>query len=92
MVRAERKHEDLTISVCDDGEGADLEKIHRLLKEPSTVGQKGQVSGIGIRNVQERIQMFFGESYGLSANSLDDGGTCFNVRIPAWTEMPREDG
>lgn len=92
IIRAERKHEDLTISVCDDGEGADLEKIHRLLKEPSTVGQKGQVSGIGIRNVQERIQMFFGESYGLSANSLDDGGTCFNVRIPAWTEMPREDG
>lgn len=92
IIRAERKYEDLTISVCDDGEGADLEKIHRLLKEPSTVGQKGQVSGIGIRNVQERIQMYFGESYGLSANSLDDGGTCFNVRIPAWTEMPGEDG
>lgn len=95
-ILAHRQGDDLVISVRDDGEGADLDRIHHLLEDSVTVGQKGQekgqVSGIGIRNVQERIQLFFGEQYGLTVRRPAGGGICFDMRMPAWTSGHPEMG
>ncbi len=77
---------DLVIRVCDDGVGADLEKINRLLADTSPVGGKEKLSSIGIRNVQQRIRLFFGDSYGLTARGIEDGGVCFEIRIPVRTQ------
>ena len=77
---------DLVIRVCDDGVGADLEKINRLLADTSPVGGKEKLSSIGIRNVQQRIRLLFGDSYGLTARGIEDGGVCFEIRIPVRTQ------
>ncbi len=86
LVEARRQGEELIVRVTDSGVGGDLERIREVLGRPSTVGRKEWVSGIGIRNVHERIQLFFGEPYGLSAEKLPDGRLCFTVRTPAWTK------
>lgn len=77
---------DLVIRICDDGVGADWEKIDRLLNDKSPVGGKEKLKSIGIRNVQQRLRLFFGEPYGLTAYALTDGGVCFQIRVPVKTE------
>lgn len=89
LVEACRRGEELVVRVSDNGVDGDLERIREILGQPSTVGRKEWVSGIGIRNVHERIRLFFGESYGLTAEKLPDGGICFTVRLPAQTEDPQ---
>lgn len=86
LVEARLCEGELRIRVTDSGTGGDLERIREILGKPSTVGRKEWVSGIGIRNVHERIQLFFGEPYGLSAEKLPGGEICFTARMPAWTE------
>lgn len=86
LVEARLQGDELVIRVVDSGTGGDLERIREILGKPSTVGRKEWVSGIGIRNVHERLQLFFGEQYGLSAEKLPDGGICFTMRMPAWTK------
>ncbi len=86
LVEARLHGDELVIRVVDSGTGGDLERIREILGKPSTVGRKEWVSGIGIRNVHERLQLFFGEQYGLSAEKLPDGGICFTMRMPAWTK------
>ena len=50
------------------------EKAQTILKEKS--------SGYGVRNVNSRIQLEYGEAYGLSIESEPGKGTKVTVRIP----------
>lgn len=47
-----------------------------LRKEP------GDRTGIGIKNVNDRIKIYFGEEYGLTITSELDEGTCVDIRMP----------
>ena len=38
---------------------------------------------IGIRNVNERLQLLYGENFGVSISSSVGGGTCVTIRLPA---------
>ena len=38
--------------------------------------------GIGVKNVNDRLKIYFGEKYGLSIESELDVGTVVTVRIP----------
>ncbi len=77
----------MLIRVSDDGVGMDsgrLEALRRALDEPidySGVPGDGR-SGVGVRNVQERIRLYFGDEYGLSYESAPGTGTTATIRIP----------
>lgn len=71
--------EEIWIRVEDDGVGIPPHILHKLLKEDCL--HKG--SGYGVKNVNERIQLFYGERFGLSYESTQPGGTTVTVRIPA---------
>jgi two-component system sensor histidine kinase YesM len=43
-------------------------------------------SGIGVKNVHERIQLTFGGRYGLTIRSVLDEGTEVFIRLPALRE------
>ena len=45
-------------------------------------------SGIGIKNVSDRIKIYFGDSYGVKVESEPDVGTKITVRIPKITKEP----
>nr|WP_312288707.1 histidine kinase [Clostridium chromiireducens] len=42
-----------------------------------------QTKGYGLKNVNDRIQLYFGDSFGLSIQSAECVGTSITIRIPA---------
>ncbi|MGD9559736.1 MAG: sensor histidine kinase [Oscillospiraceae bacterium] len=76
--------DDVVIEVCDNGLGMTAEKVAGLLQAPAeNEAPKGrQGSGIGLRNVHQRIRLYYGEPYGLSIESELDEGTTVCIRLP----------
>jgi two-component system, sensor histidine kinase YesM len=69
----------IVIRVSDNGVGMDpgqLEALRDGLIEPN------QANGVGVRNVQERIHVYFGLDYGVSFESTPGRGTVATIRIP----------
>lgn len=85
-IRAFRDGEDVIIEVADNGPGMPEDLVEQLLSPhgPAVSGAKG--SGIGFRNVHQRIQLTFGPTYGLTILSEPDSGTTVRIRIPALDE------
>lgn len=81
IIRAYLKEEELYLSVKDNGLGMTEEKVNRLLDGNVNPSKKG--SGIGVRNVNERIQLYFGKEYGLKILSEPDEGTEIIVHLPS---------
>lgn len=79
-VRAYLKDGDLYIDVSDNGMGIPAELCETLLTDQSRIRSKG--SGIGLRNVHERIQLCYGRPYGLTIFSEPDVGTTVRIRLP----------
>ena len=81
-VTAYREGEDLLIDVEDNGLGMRPEVAASLLDgDRPEVGTGG--SGIGVRNVHQRVTLTFGEGYGLTIFSEPDEGTLVRIRLPA---------
>lgn len=53
----------------------------------SFIRSRGDNSGIGIKNVNDRIKIYFGKEYGLSIESELDEGTTVIIRMPRWKKM-----
>ena len=68
---------DIIMSVTDNGIGMEKDVCARLLS-----AQEDSSSGIGLKNVNDRNQIYFGEQYGLSIESEPDEGTCVTIRLP----------
>ena len=84
-VRAYRRGDDLFIDVEDNGLGMRPEVAEQLLEEyRPAINPKG--SGIGVRNVHQRIQLTFGRQYGLTIQSEPDEGTLVRIHLPALDE------
>ena len=85
LVTAEMKDGDLQIVVSDNGLGMTPEQAAKLLTgdpmRPDTRRKPG--SGVGLKNVQSRIHLYFGEQYGLTIDSEPDEGTRVIIRLPA---------
>lgn len=72
----------LTLSVSDNGLGMTPDVVERLLTStPAESSRRG--SGIGLKNVQDRICLYFGGAYGVTIESEPDVGTCVTLRMPA---------
>ena len=88
-VAAYREGEDLLIDVEDNGLGMRPELAASLLDEDRPeVRTKG--SGIGVRNVHQRVSLTFGEGYGLTIFSEPDEGTLARIRLPALSQEEAE--
>lgn len=79
-----RKEDNLIIQVSDNGLGMTEEQVKSLFShEVQVTSKKG--SGIGVKNVNERIKLYFGENYGLTIDSEPDEGTTITILLPAVT-------
>jgi len=83
LLRGKRENNDITIQVIDNGVGMNPEQMNKLLlqKADYRIG-----SGVGVANVNHRIQLYFGDHYGLSFTSEMEEGTTVTLRIPALYE------
>lgn len=73
---------DVIIRVIDDGIGGDSTKIQQMIDQGLGIRKTEQFNGVGVRNVHERLKLFFGEHYGLSVSNVQPEGICINIRIP----------
>jgi two-component system sensor histidine kinase YesM len=67
------------ITVADNGVGMSPEKVAKLLIKEA---KNKNSSGIGVRNVHERIQLYYGNEYGLEIESEIDEGTIVKIWLP----------
>jgi len=74
--------EDLCFMVKDNGLGMTEDQVAGLFSDQVQVTSK-KGSGIGVKNVNERIKLYFGEKYGLTIESEPDEGTVITIRLPA---------
>ncbi len=82
LVKAELKDGGLCFTIADNGLGITEKQVEgRLTGETKSSSGKG--SGIGVKNVNERIRLYFGEGYGLTILSEPDEGTAIKIRLPA---------
>lgn len=81
-VKIWRENDDLYMKVSDNGLGMTKEQVERLLVDHGHVPSKSG-SGIGVRNVNERIKLYFGNEYGLIIESELDEGTDVTVHLRA---------
>ena len=90
-IRAWRKDKDLFMSVSDNGLGMTLEQVKRLFGDTDHV-PSGRGSGIGVKNVNQRIRLYFGNGYGLEIQSEPDEGTTVTAHLPAisYEEVKKE--
>lgn len=69
--------DDILFHVEDNGVGMSQEQIDAIMAQ----GPK-EHGGIGIRNVNDRLQIYFGKEYGVKISSQLDMGTCVEIRMP----------
>ena len=68
---------DILFRVRDNGVGMSPEQVEAILTRAP-----GENAGIGIRNVDDRLKIYFGREYGLHITSELDVGTCVEIRMP----------
>lgn len=81
QVHVIQTEEEIVIKVQDNGVGIPyfkLGKIRKGLRE-GVISEKGH---IGINNVNQRLQILYGEEYGVRIQSEQDQGTCITIRFP----------
>ena len=80
-VKGYRKEDDIYIEVSDNGLGMPEKVVEYIMHNRVVSSKRG--SGIGVRNVDERIKLIYGEQYGVTIESELDEGTTVSIRIPA---------
>ena len=72
------------IDVADNGLGMTEDKLEYIMHHQVVSSKRG--SGIGVRNVHERIQLIYGKQYGVTITSELDEGTTATITIPKMEE------
>ncbi|MGX6444456.1 sensor histidine kinase [Neobacillus sp. K501] len=74
-----REGENMICEVVDNGDGMEISEDVTL---PSTKRKHQFFSGIGVRNVDERIQLIYGDLYGVTISSELGNGTKVRISLP----------
>ena len=69
--------EDILFRVRDNGVGMSQEQLQAIFQRDPK-----DRTGIGIKNVNDRLKIYFGKQYGLRITSELDVGTCVEIRMP----------
>ena len=80
-VKVFKEDDSLYFTITDNGLGMSEDMVEALLSKDFVPSKKG--SGIGVKNVNERIKLYFGSEYGLKVESEPDEGTKITIHLPA---------
>lgn len=74
-----KKERNLICTIIDSGIGVDINEINQLLAEKNDDYSN---RGFAIKNVNDRIKLYFGEEYGIEFSLRDNGGTIVTITQP----------
>ncbi len=80
-ITAKREAHDLVFTISDDGPGMTEAQMQAIFRKNTS----RQVSGYGVKNIHSRIQLSFGENYGVTYRNTKEAGTTVYIRLPALT-------
>ncbi|WP_145407248.1 cache domain-containing sensor histidine kinase [Paenibacillus xylanexedens] len=90
-IRVYQEEANLVLRITDNGVGMTEEQVASLLNGNAIV-KSGAGSGVAVRNVHDRIQLYYGDAYGLEfASELEEGTTVW-IRIPIQYKRERSEG
>ncbi|HLU22846.1 MAG TPA: histidine kinase [Bacillaceae bacterium] len=83
-VKAYLQQQTVIIEVTDNGVGMDTQQLYTLNRKINGLSNDQSTSedGIGLRNVHERIALFYGKGYGISVKSVKNEYTSVMIRLP----------
>jgi two-component system sensor histidine kinase YesM len=81
LVSIREDGEDILFTVTDNGSGMTQEQISAIMQK-----DRSDRAGIGIKNVNDRLAIYFGPAYGIQIDSEPDCGTSVLIRMPKVTE------
>lgn len=81
VITGKRQGNNIELKVIDNGIGMRPKTANRLLIGPSQSG------GYGVKNVNERIKLRYGDQYGIRIASIYGGGTTVQIILPAIGEF-----
>ena len=86
QISARKDEETILFTVRDNGCGMTEDIVEQIMAGKKVSKGKG---GVGLQNVQERLQLVFGDGFGMMIRSEPDEGTEVNIRIPVvlWEEL-----
>lgn len=73
----------ILFQVIDNGVGMDSQQMKNIFSEEYSKNSKG--NGVGVKNVHERLQIYYGQDFGLSFESEVDHGTTVSIWLPVVT-------
>lgn len=73
----------LLLEVIDDGQGMTGEKLQKVIENMNNFSaDDSKTSGFGLKNVNQRIKLYYGKQYGLSIESEYTEGTKVSIILP----------
>lgn len=84
IISVYEEEDSIKIDVADNGLGMTEDKLEYIMHHQVVSSKRG--SGIGVRNVHERIQLIYGKQYGITITSELDEGTTATITIPKMEE------
>lgn len=89
IISAVQEGERLYLHIADNGKGMTPERLAQLQTHISGSAALPDF-GIGVRNIHTRIQMLFGEDYGVSIKSQYGSGTTVTITLPSLSKKDME--
>lgn len=78
----------MILRVQDDGKGMDSETLAHIFEKHT---RDTRSNGVGLNNVNERIQIYYGDDYGISFESSPGKGTEATITLPFGKEEGRDE-
>ena len=82
QIEEEKEKERLYIVVVDNGRGMNKERLNSVRSRKNR-----HASNVGLRNIEERIRVLYGEQYGVEIQSNLQKGTRVTLSLPIDTEQ-----
>ncbi len=83
LIKADGEGDNLKLYVMDDGTGISAEVLAGIMVEEGEDGRdEKKITGIGLKIVNERIKMSYGQQYGVEIQSEEGRGTVVKYTLP----------
>jgi len=87
IITVAKKENSIKIEVSDNGAGMSKERIKEINQ---LIQSYDEQFGYGVRNVNRRLQLYYGAEYGLTYRCNESGGTTVEVLLPREDKFKEE--